>query len=285
MAVKGTAYFADGRPRLQTSYCLFIDILGFAQRIQSAFEAGRGGEALEIYYESVAKKIRELIVPGPDDDNPITPRAWDAKVFTDNVVLGYALWSDHGQNEFGNAVLQAADYQLQLALSGVFCRGGMAIGDLFMDEFTAFGPAMIDAYRLESQVADFPRIVLSNEVVALAQKYTKFYLEPAYSPENSNVLIDVDGVAFINYLDELCGVDDGGYFLYADSLASHRDNIMRQLVDNRKTPKIWAKYRWVASYHNWYCDQVSMYRGYHGDLQISADCVHTSPTQLVPIPD
>lgn len=273
-----TAYFDDDQPKLQTSYCLFIDVLGFAQRIEAAFKSGKGREALELYYNTVTPKIRELILPCEQDDNVVVPRAWDAKVFTDNVVLGYAVWSGHGEKEFGNAILQAADYQLHLALDGVFCRGGMTIGPLFMDELTAFGPAILEAYKIESQIADVPRIAISSDVVDLAKRYSKFYAEPAESPENRSVAVDIDGIGFVNYLDELV---DGGE-VCADSLAKHRDNVMRELVANQKRPKIWAKYRWVAGYHNWFCELTRDLYGFHSDLLISSESVHVAPTFLIP---
>jgi len=277
-----TMYFDDdGRPVLQPSFCLFIDILGYTQQIQHAFAEGHGAEAFEQYYTSVAAKIRNLIIPDPKFDSKFSPRAWDAKVFTDNIVLGYALWSDHGENELGNAVLQAAHYQLQLALDGFFARGGMAIGELFMDELTVFGPALLDAYNIEHSVADVPRIALSRDVVALAKRYTEFYASPHESPENQTILIDADGVGFLNYLDDLIHSDVDGIMVLADYVAQHRDNIQRRLADFRNRSKIWSKYHWLASYHNWFCDQVQDVPGFADDLRIPVDELYTQPRFLV----
>ncbi|HTG56249.1 MAG TPA: hypothetical protein VL943_08285, partial [Niabella sp.] len=46
---------------------------------------------------------------------------------------------------------------------GMMIRGGITIGDLIHEENGAlFGPAMNEAYRLESNSAIYPRVVISN---------------------------------------------------------------------------------------------------------------------------
>lgn len=50
---------------------------------------------------------------------------------------------------------------------GILCRGGVAVGDCFRGENMIFGPALVEAYRLEC-TAVTPRIAVSDEIVALA---------------------------------------------------------------------------------------------------------------------
>jgi hypothetical protein len=49
----------------------------------------------------------------------------------------------------------------------ILCRGGVAIGQCFHNENVLFGPALVEAYRLE-QTASGPRIALSPGAAALA---------------------------------------------------------------------------------------------------------------------
>jgi hypothetical protein len=44
--------------------------------------------------------------------------------------------------------------------SGILLRGAICVGDLFIGDHATFGPALIDAYDLESNVAVFPRIAI-----------------------------------------------------------------------------------------------------------------------------
>jgi hypothetical protein len=47
---------------------------------------------------------------------------------------------------------------------GFLCRGGISKGLLYHEKNNAFGPAMVEAYHLESKKAQYPRIILSREV-------------------------------------------------------------------------------------------------------------------------
>ena len=50
---------------------------------------------------------------------------------------------------------------------GILCRGGVAVGDCFHSHNMIFGPALVEAYLLESRAVT-PRIAVSDEIVALA---------------------------------------------------------------------------------------------------------------------
>lgn len=61
--------------------------------------------------------------------------------------------------------------QLMMALMdlGVLVRGGISIGPLYHDTNVVFGPALIEAYKLESRSAKFPRILVSDHVYIASQ--------------------------------------------------------------------------------------------------------------------
>src|ERR1700756_3728702 len=48
---------------------------------------------------------------------------------------------------------------------GFLIRGGIALGGLYHSSDIVFGEALIDAYRLESKVAVYPRILISPTVL------------------------------------------------------------------------------------------------------------------------
>lgn len=79
-------------------------------------------------------------------------------MFTDNIVVGHTDDSDLGSLR---TCFNGAAYQLGAALAGQFQRGGMAFGLLYMGDGIVHSRALIDAYNLERDVANFPRIVLS----------------------------------------------------------------------------------------------------------------------------
>jgi hypothetical protein len=46
---------------------------------------------------------------------------------------------------------------------GYFVRGGISFGEAYFDEMGCFGPAVDEAYELESQYAKYPRVIFSAE--------------------------------------------------------------------------------------------------------------------------
>jgi hypothetical protein len=65
------------------------------------------------------------------------------------------------------ALFNTSILALRLASRGYRVRGGVTFGDAFVDSDGCFGPAVNEAYRLESEDAIFPRILLSNKIGSL----------------------------------------------------------------------------------------------------------------------
>ena len=69
-------------------------------------------------------------------------------------------------------------------------RGGVTIGKLHHSGGVVFGEAMVDAYRLESRVAIYPRVVVSSRIYTLL-------------PNRERIAQDTDGIWYLKYLSEL----------------------------------------------------------------------------------
>ena len=54
-----------------------------------------------------------------------------------------------------------------MARDGILIRGGLCIKECYVDEEFIFGPGLIQSYRLESEIAVFPRILIDDELVQL----------------------------------------------------------------------------------------------------------------------
>lgn len=66
-------------------------------------------------------------------------------------------------------LIQIAMYNTSLSLlrilnAGYLVRGGIAFGDAYFDELGFFGPAVEEAYELESHYADVPIVALSPQI-------------------------------------------------------------------------------------------------------------------------
>lgn len=155
-----------------------------------------------------------------------------------------------------------------MALEGFFVRGGMSVGPLYIDDDQVYGGALIEAYKLESKFAINPIIVLSDDVMKLVDQHVNFYGDKQDAPQRRSVLVGADGSYFINYLDECVDDSRGTPILRHQYLLQHKERIEEALVRYSKMPQVFAKFSWLASYHNYFCDLVSQYDGYHSDLKI-----------------
>lgn len=247
----GANPYVQDRPEMIKSVIVYLDILGFSTRVEEACNHGRGNQLL-LELHDVLKGAQVHINPSKFLSSDERPDSHTLKVFTDNIVLGFPILGDprdRAEPEFGAVFTQVAWYHLDLAMHGFFLRGGLTEAEHYMDEEIVYGPGLLEAVRLEKE-AEFPRIILSAAAVKRVREHLKFYGKVAFAPHNDVLAISPDGRMFLNYLSRV-NVDDE-YGPIDEWLNKHRKNIKHNL-DTQSNSHILAKYQWLASYHNWYC--------------------------------
>jgi hypothetical protein len=120
--------------------------------------------------------------------------------FSDHIVMSYPVEDLFRANERDGlgwglhfvcaevAVLAAAAIN-----DGLLLRGGATVGPLYHEGGVVLGPAMVEAYELESRHAMYPRIVVSRKL------YTRIKFEPRILV----LLTDQDGITHLNYFTEM----------------------------------------------------------------------------------
>lgn len=133
--------------------------------------------------------------------------------------------------------------QMSFAMFGLGypLRGAIVVGDIHHDSGLLIGPALVEAYVLESRVALYPRIILSPS----------FSYQPiGYAKELDLLRQDFDGFWFVNFLsrpfiNELSrqhGVD-------ASTVPKTIENVIKGLEARAsKRPDILPKIGWLRSY-------------------------------------
>ncbi|AYY25134.1 hypothetical protein AB1I77_27315 [Bacillus paranthracis] len=270
-----TMQYDSSNPKLIPSVVTFIDVLGFSQLGMKAFANGTGNEFLEQIHASL-KKARSNIT----EQFPLAK----VKVFTDNVVIGWPIHEEgDGEGELGITFLNLAEYQFLLTLDGFFTRGGVSVGYHFMDEETVLGPELIMTYKLESQVAVYPRIILSETSKDKVREYINYSPQPD-NAFNSVLLEDMDGEWFLNYLNALFtwyedDVSNNDYTPFFPHLEAHRNNIERALDTYANNHKLLKKYAWIANYHNYFCDEFVP--DAPDDLKIDSPIKMSQPRRII----
>lgn len=224
---------------------------------------------LRKYRQSLNQALGVLALQ--DKDYP-----WSYRIFTDSLVLATPCDTFDAEADVGMATIHISEFQLILALNGWLVRGAVSLGLLYIDESVVFGPALVEAYDLESQQARDPRVMLSPVVTELVRRHLGHYANPYKSPQNGYIVTDTDGIAFINYLYAPLGMDDRQRS--REATETHKKQIVAGLQKARNHPRTWAKYWWAACYHNFFCRKKP--KGQRGQAKGVKSALGSTPCPL-----
>lgn len=214
----------SGRPLLVRCAVLFVDLLGVREMNMSQRVAGH----LVTLHGVVRLMHRDFF----GEASP-----YHSAFFSDTLVLAAPISRDTDDTtEINDLMRQALWLQSNLVGEGFFVRGGLSLGSLHVSDHVLFGPALVEAYDLESRAAVHPRIVLSR-AAAETQRGTA---------GGSMLMRDDDGQTFVDYLGGVVEEPDDP----APLLRSHRDTVVDRLHGSRRHKRRWEKYRWLGEYHN-----------------------------------
>lgn len=254
-------FFENGKPVHRLSYCAFLDLLGFSARTKASYKNQTGDQLLQEFHEIFSNQVVRMKEEAEES-------LLYFKSFSDNVLLAHPSCSDDMESEFGFILWSIQEYQFAMALKGFFIRGGLSVGQLFVDDDNVYGEALINAYELESKVAINPMVVLCDSTMKLVDHHLTYY-HGELAPQLDAVLVNSDGRYFISYLSECVRETGQGYDLDIESLAIHRDRINKSLSEYSDKESVLSKFRWLSDYHNYFCDSVSNFQNYSDDLKVS----------------
>lgn len=262
----------DGTPQLVDCAVVYFDLLGVSAKAK--------GAAAQSELVDFDKIIREAL-PYPIGEAAARAGAgaYPATVFSDSVIAAVPIEAGlpPAQAVFQLA-FDIARLQTDLAVGKYFARGAITLDKLHFHDGLVFGPALVEAADLERAVAVNPRIILSpaaTEALRAARGGEVFFGEPP-------VLVDEDGLAFIDYLGGALQIDPE--FDLPEKLHRHKAVVSKELDEQATNFPRWSKHRWVAEYHNATCLTYRDLLAEHGgidDFLITA--VHTTP-EFVPLP-
>lgn len=265
-------YMIQGKDAILPSYCVYMDILGVRDETTIAFKENKGQELFDKFMLATSKAVKFI----KDEDT----RLWVHKIFTDNVLLGYPIRkSSDGESEFGLLISGLMYYQLSMALDGFFVRGAFSMDHLYVGADVVYGPAILEAYKLESEIANNPRIIFSDEVMDLVRAHLKYYGDPKDSPQYEEIMLDTDGRYFINYLYGI--IENDEYSIDESALMMHKKNVEDRLRQFQNNSHIWSKYLWVANYHNYFCKLIKGFPDFKKDFFIDNVLMVQEPKRLV----
>lgn len=177
---------------------------------------------------------------------------FDIKIFSDNIVIAQKVNEERISDQIISIINLVSAIQFHALMQFDFwLRGGITIGELFIDNAVVWGTSLIEAYTIENNLANYPRVVVSKKIL-------KTYDECKNKSLNLYALIkeDFDGLWFVDFM------------LAAPNLTLI-PTIARILQEKanyyaNENDRVKQKINWMISYFNSYCIEFSDRGDYDG---------------------
>lgn len=154
----------------------------------------------------------------------------EVTTFSDSIVISYPIHNLVLKRVFH----EIRDLVLILIEHGFICRGGVGVGELYHKDTVVFGPAMVKAYELESEHAEFPRVIISNDDII------KFNL----SRPELDLKIDDDGFTYFDIFNFYYS-ESGQMMSTSQFIKDKLEEIISENIDN-PDEGIRNKYIWLS---------------------------------------
>ncbi len=178
----------------------YIDLLGFSEATSSQEDK----TTILSLLKSLASARSDFNIHVVEQtSNLITTNTTPCvSTFSDNMIISYELEKeDVAEINFHMSSLKRRLFMVALISlpMGFMIRGGITIGLLYhsQSESVVFGEALVEAHKLESAIAIYPRIVLSKAVSNLIPDYLDEQKQPI--DLLGFKVKDFDGMYYLNY--------------------------------------------------------------------------------------
>jgi hypothetical protein len=236
-------------PRFEQRYIAFVDILGFSDIVKRM-------AAEERLFTSIRDALRKLSSQSSEFTQYRLQKFSDIRMtaFSDCYVL-----SESSSLSAWRVLAAVQKLGADFLTEGILTRGAVVLGEAHHEGSVLFGQGIVDAYNWESDVAKYPRILVSEEV---RQKVWGYHKDTLW---NEGLLErDVDGFWFVNLLTPSLSK----WWLLANpetpSVHSHLEKVRAALVDAweraRGNPAHESKVWWLIHRFNRVAEKAALER-------------------------
>ncbi len=222
-----------------TGYVCFLDILGFSDDVCKHWN----NPALNPLEKILSiKKDMPGFSEVEEDDGQATHRTYVCRVATISdsftICFGYEDQPIVGDVVLGlEAVLANIAYIWSRCISnGYSVRGAIEFGDIYWDENELIGPAFINTYRLESNVAKNSRVIVASNLNGVLKNLVGRYKSNLTDHLFQSFRKDVDGYIIVN--PQILYRSEAERIGLIDSLTKVRDAVSDAIVRAKYDPLI-----------------------------------------------
>lgn len=171
--------------------------------------------------------------------------------FSDSIFVSVKL--DNNVNEMASTLIVNLAYIGAILLEqGILFRGGLTIGNIIHKENgTVFGQGLIDAFRLESNCARYPRIILSDNL--LTKLNYPIETKKNRYPYHHYIERFSDGCVGFHQMKHYQVVENWTE-MTSDKLLESLDKVRRVIIAGLdlsfEKPEVFEKYKWLKEQYN-----------------------------------
>lgn len=229
-------------------FLIWIDILGYKNNADCPFGEIHNPESVR-KVDSYLHKITDAYDFAIDFCKRVAGEDPNIRIFSDNILLYCKIYQNHTDLENIIKLLYVAS-SIQWVMTGaskILVRGAATIGLFYSNDRFVYGPALIEAYKLETEASIYPRILISDNLLEYleAQRNGDMAFDDLYQ---GLLLKDKDGLYCI---DGLCPMH--GYhsclFDYGANITILRDSY----VDSSE--KLKGMMNYTISKFNEFCEK------------------------------
>jgi hypothetical protein len=192
------------------AYVAFLDILGYRELLEADVRDGT-----QTFKERMIKAFRAF--------EKVNHSRYQYSAISDSIFISCSDRS--AANEF---LCVVRDVYVSFLVEGLLIRGGVSFGQHFATQFITYSPVLTKAYSLESEIAEFPRVMVDPNM------YEMF-------PE-----LEGDGLILRTGVHWFLNVVTSETFADVFDAAERAYNLNRSVI--HKSERVRMKHRWLQDF-------------------------------------
>jgi len=238
------------------SLLAYLDIIGFKKKVYKSLKFSEQADAI---YELLRVHHRTTQIINKGNNAPsVEMTKLKGTAFSDNIVISLPGMNDKTFRSFVHLVTY---FQWETIDYYSFLRGAIVFGDICHTRELIFGPAIIQAYKMERKLAVWPRVVVDPQLIGLLSEENRQYVFDIMLSKDVNELPFVDYLRYIflsKVVEEANVTDKTPRSLLAADFVfrQHSAAIWDALAEPRLGRRVVSAFHTLSLYHNDCIDRI-----------------------------
>ncbi|MCB0720966.1 MAG: hypothetical protein KDC42_01575 [Ignavibacteriae bacterium] len=265
---------------------VFLDILGFSNML-NVFEKealGNDDSGIDLYHQS--PKLNSILKVIDDSIQLLNKNQCKCYLFSDNICFTIDFVDDETEfpDLFIEVLLLINILFKDFLKNGYLLRGGIDVGWFLEDDSKAIGVPLLNAYYLESKIAIYPRVLLSEKFIEYLKQYAASnVIKDSLINKKDLLIYNQQNRYYLNSFAYIFEIEDKNekidYFITISNMVSELYSKQsykgKRLIECRKVLHVKKKYKWFINEYNKF---INLYISNYNDFEVNE--INYNPSEL-----